>query len=331
MAVAPFDQLAARGIDRATIAAFGLVTTTWHGRPALHYPVRLPDGRAVGRRVKYMDGRRPKAGWVCPPGAATPGAATPGDLAPALLYGADLLLQRLTQQRLSSLFLVEGEPDVWLLHTLGLPAVSLLRGATAASVPEHARYALAQLAPARVYVVYDIDADGTGQRGAWRVTDDLRRAGVAPTVSPLCLPDELGDGGDVTDLYARYGRDPRRFVAALAALPPLPRPTDPARRRHSAEGRTTPANAGRGDDVYAAFKQAHPLAPYVEAVTGRPGRPCGRELVWRCPLPGHDDHTPSFYVNPEKAVFLCRGCGAGGDVITLMQLLHHDVRIGASA
>lgn len=328
MAVAPFDQLAARGIDRATIAAFGLVATSWHGRPALRYPVRLPDGAAVGQRVKYMDGRRPKAGWVCPPGAATP-----GDLAPALLYGADLLLQRLTQ-RLSSLFLVEGEPDVWLLHALGLPAVSLLRGATAASVPDHARYALAQLAPARVYVVYDIDADGTGQRGAWRVTDDLRRAGVTPSVAPLCLPDELGDGGDVTDLYARCGRDPRRFVAALAALPPLPRPTDPARRRRSAEGRPPSMAAAAsqgGGDVYAAFKQAHPLAPYVEAVTGRAGRPCGRELVWRCPLPGHDDHTPSFYVNTEKAVFLCRGCGAGGDVITLIQLLHHDVRIGASA
>jgi DNA primase len=39
-----------------------------------------------------------------------------------------------------------------------------------------------------------------------------------------------------------------------------------------------------------------------------------------CPL--HGDRRPSFYVNRRKDVFYCHGCGRGGDVIRLVELLH---------
>lgn len=39
----------------------------------------------------------------------------------------------------------------------------------------------------------------------------------------------------------------------------------------------------------------------------------GAELVLCCPF--HEDKTPSCYINPEKNVFYCHGCGAKGDVI----------------
>jgi len=39
-----------------------------------------------------------------------------------------------------------------------------------------------------------------------------------------------------------------------------------------------------------------------------------------CPL--HPDSRPSFYVNRRKDVFYCHGCGQGGDVIRLAELLH---------
>lgn len=44
----------------------------------------------------------------------------------------------------------------------------------------------------------------------------------------------------------------------------------------------------------------------------------GSQLWCRCPLPGHDDGTPSFAVHPAKQVFYCHGCHRGGDVFTFM-------------
>ena len=36
----------------------------------------------------------------------------------------------------------------------------------------------------------------------------------------------------------------------------------------------------------------------------------------RCPLPTHEDRTPSFYIYPPGR-FYCYGCGASGDVVDL--------------
>ncbi len=49
-------------------------------------------------------------------------------------------------------------------------------------------------------------------------------------------------------------------------------------------------------------------------------RKSGAQLVGRCPF--HSDHAPSFSVHPGKGVFLCRGCGVGGDIFSFIQLLH---------
>ncbi len=304
----PFAAMTMRGIAPTTLAAFGVVATHYGdpARPALRYPIRLPDGTPVGRRVKYTDGKEPKAFW--------PGGCAEGDIAPQTLYGADLLLREPAHPR--TLFVVEGEPDAWLMHSLGLPAVSLLRGAGGA-VSDHARYALDLLQPERVYVIYD--ADGPGRRNGVRVARDLQAPGRV--VQALCLPDSLGEGGDVTDLYAYRGHDHARFVAALASLSPLP---IPAERRQSPRPASPP-----GHDNYADYKRTHPLERFVADLTGREGKPCGHEIVWRCPLPGHDDHTPSFSVNPEKGLYFCYGCGRGGDIITLMIMLGQDARVSA--
>lgn len=44
----------------------------------------------------------------------------------------------------------------------------------------------------------------------------------------------------------------------------------------------------------------------------------GREMVGLCPF--HDDHKPSLYVNPDKQIFKCFACSAGGDVIKFVQM-----------
>ena len=59
---------------------------------------------------------------------------------------------------------------------------------------------------------------------------------------------------------------------------------------------------------------ANPILDYCEA-RGWKLRRAGREWIMLCPL--HEERTPSFYVNPEKQIFNCFGCGAAGSIIDL--------------
>jgi hypothetical protein len=50
-------------------------------------------------------------------------------------------------------------------------------------------------------------------------------------------------------------------------------------------------------------------------------RRSGRQLVGLCPL--HSERHPSFYVHPEKQVFHCFGCGAGGDLYAFVMRVNN--------
>ncbi|MCR4316504.1 MAG: DNA primase [Planctomycetes bacterium] len=47
----------------------------------------------------------------------------------------------------------------------------------------------------------------------------------------------------------------------------------------------------------------------------------GRDFKANCPLPGHEEKTPSFYVSPGKQIFHCFGCGRGGSAIKFIQIM----------
>jgi DNA primase len=47
----------------------------------------------------------------------------------------------------------------------------------------------------------------------------------------------------------------------------------------------------------------------------------GRNHVARCPF--HNEKTPSFNVNEEKQIFMCFGCGVGGDVFKFVMQIEH--------
>ena len=53
----------------------------------------------------------------------------------------------------------------------------------------------------------------------------------------------------------------------------------------------------------------------------RPSRSYGNQVVYRCPLPGHDDHDPSFTVYRDTNTFKCYGCDKSGSIIDLVALL----------
>ena len=70
------------------------------------------------------------------------------------------------------------------------------------------------------------------------------------------------------------------------------------------------------------LKQQIPLMGYLQAHDWHPARPLSRgRWIGLCPL--HDDHKPSFLVDPNKELFYCYGCGRGGDVIRFVELYHH--------
>jgi len=69
------------------------------------------------------------------------------------------------------------------------------------------------------------------------------------------------------------------------------------------------------------LKQQIPLLDYLEAHDWRPVRRLSRgRWMGLCLL--HEDHKPSFLVDPSKSLFYCYGCGRGGDVIRFAELYH---------
>lgn len=59
------------------------------------------------------------------------------------------------------------------------------------------------------------------------------------------------------------------------------------------------------------------LEPYLHKI-----RPSGRDNIMAlCPLPGHDEHKPSFAINIENGLWMCHGCGRSGGLATLLRLL----------
>ena len=49
-----------------------------------------------------------------------------------------------------------------------------------------------------------------------------------------------------------------------------------------------------------------------------PLRKQGRNYLGICPF--HHEKTPSFTVSPDKQMFYCFGCGAGGNIFTFLIL-----------
>lgn len=70
-------------------------------------------------------------------------------------------------------------------------------------------------------------------------------------------------------------------------------------------------------------KTAVPVIDVADLLCGPGGlRNQGMHWFGRCPLPDHDDKTPSFVVYPGNNSWWCFGCSRGSDVLDLYQLAH---------
>ena len=64
-----------------------------------------------------------------------------------------------------------------------------------------------------------------------------------------------------------------------------------------------------------AVKDRIDLAAVATMLLGPPAKRESRRLLWLCPF--HDDHHPSFQVDPDRRKWRCWSCGIGGDAAEL--------------
>lgn len=97
---------------------------------------------------------------------------------------------------------------------------------------------------------------------------------------------------------------------------------DNSQRQHTNATRPERRGASRRGVIDQA-KEKVPVIVQADRLVAENGggwRKAGDEWVARCPLPDHEDHSPSFTVNAERNVWFCHGCCRGGDTVELARL-----------
>jgi hypothetical protein len=129
-----------------------------------------------------------------------------------------------------ALYVAAGEVDCITLLEVGYPAVTFLAGEGSEPSAMAIRKLIEQGIKA-ICLVYDLD--DAGSEGAVRTGRACARQGLQ--VAILTLPDDLGEGGDVNDLWRRCGGDRAAFVQTLEACPVVPL-EEPAVETNAEEG-----------------------------------------------------------------------------------------------
>src|SRR5439155_25844398 len=216
--------------------------------------------------------------------------ATPGGHAE--LYGWERVLANPEQ-----IIICEGEFDRLVLESRGFAAVTSTGGA----LTFRPTWTEAFREIPQVYICFDNDA--AGRAGAERV------ARLIPHARLVRLPEEVGDGGDVTDFFVRLGRGREEFGDLLEAARPLPE----EQRRTQPAAMPTEAGVPRNNEVDRLKRSLaieDLIARYVELYTS------GGNYRARCPF--HEDRNPSFVVYPQTQTFYCFGCREHGDVLSFL-------------
>ena len=198
----------------------------------------------------------------------------------------------------SQIVICEGEFDRLVLEANGFKAVTSTGGARAfkkewakefESIPE-------------VYICFDNDE--AGRNGALSV------GRLIPHAKLVELPNEVGDGGDVTDYFVRMGKSREDFLKLPQEAKPAP-PAPEVPHYAPKNSATTSVARERVERVKSLSPIAQIVGQYVQL------RPSGSNLVGLCPF--HEDRIPSFTVYPATGTFHCYGCGKHGDVISFLR------------
>ena len=144
---------------------------------------------------------RPKYHWQ-------PKLSESGVKSQSLVYNLYRVIPRLPREKL--VYVCAGAPDVWVMTRAGFPAISFLAGE--GNMPnQRAINKLIEAGIKEVYVIYDVDP--TGSEATEKLAVELAQVGLG--VTTIQLPEDLGKGGDLTDLWLRVDCDPEAFEQAL--------------------------------------------------------------------------------------------------------------------
>jgi DNA primase len=211
----------------------------------------------------------------------------------AELYGWERVLLNPEQ-----IIICEGEFDRLVLESQGFAAVTSTGGAGTFR-PEWAE-AFCEIP--HVYVCFD--NDDAGRAGAERV------ARLIPHARIVQLPEEVGEGGDVTDFLVRLGKSREEFEQLLEAAQSLPH-SEQETPLSSEPYRVVSAMDEEVDTLKSLVDIEELVARYVPL-----RRTAQKYSIGRCPF--HEDRNPSFVVYPQTQSFHCFGCREHGDVISFL-------------
>ena len=201
----------------------------------------------------------------------------------------------------------EGEFDRLVLEAQGFPAITSTAGA-ACFRPE---WAAGLKSIREVYVCFDRDQAGRNGAGVVRV--------MVPHAKFVELPVEVGEGGDVTDFFARLGRSSEEFERLLEGATQVPPGTLWTQSRsESADATAVSDTPGLRIER---IKRDLPIEKLIERYVELEPSPIRDIFVGRCPF--HNDHTPSFIVFPRSRGYYCFGCRTRGDVIAFLAATEH--------
>ena len=215
------------------------------------------------------------------------------------LYGWDEVLKRPSQ-----IIICEGEFDRLVLQAQGFAAVTSTGGA--ATFRPQWTEELRKIE--NVYICFD--RDSAGKNGAQVV------ALMIPHSKLVELPEEVGQGGDVTDFFVRLGKSREDFQKLLQSAKPASEVAKPIRPIRQQRPESTKALlADRTQRIKREIPIEKVISEYIELKSS------GTTLVGRCPF--HDDSTPSFTVYPQSGKYHCFGCRAHGDVIAFVRAMEN--------
>ena len=216
------------------------------------------------------------------------------------LYGWDEVLKRP-----SHIIICEGEFDRLVLQAQGFAAVTSTGGA-ATFRPQWADE-LRKIE--NVYICFD--RDNAGKNGAQVV------AFMIPQAKLVMLPEEVGQGGDVTDFFVHLKRSREDFLRLLEAAKPAPQIQQvPSPRPLKPIQSTESLLAQRTERIKREMPIEKIIAEYIKL------KPSGTHTLSGC-CPFHDDRTPSFTVYLQSNKYHCFGCRAHGDVISFVRAMEN--------